>query len=310
MGQTLKILVIGLGSIGRRHLKHLQSVGNIELAAFRTNKGERKEASGIQEFFSLEEALSYKPDGVIISNPTSIHAEAALPFLKTGAKVLIEKPIADSCLSAKDLEPHSSQIRVAYCMRFAPMVQKLTEIFEREAPFKVSFKRSFYLPKWHPYADYKKEYTARKELGGGVIRTLSHEIDLACYWFGEPASITGVTDRLSSLDIDTDDFAFFTLKAKSGARINFELDFFSPININEGEAFTSRGKYFWNTSELKFMKYDSSVAETIMTLSDKLVEQMYQNQMDDFLNFLRTGNSLNTSYTESILVLKIIDKLT
>ena len=97
-------------------------------------------------------------------------------------------------------------------MWFHPVYTKIKEILEQDNPFKVGFRRSFYLPKWHPYADYTQEYTARKKLGGGVIRTLSHEIDLALHWFGQYSNAVGYAEKISHLQLDTDDSAFFSFR--------------------------------------------------------------------------------------------------
>ena len=180
----MKILIIGLGSIGQRHLKILSCFANIEIAALRTSKGLLKNEISVTNFFKLKDAIKFKPDGVIISNPTSLHVKSVLPFLKLGCKVLIEKPIDDCFEKTEILKPYAELIRVAYCMRFNPIMKFLNSKFKVENPFKVGFKRSFYLPNWHPYADYRQEYTAQKQMGGGVIRTLSHELDLAIHWFG------------------------------------------------------------------------------------------------------------------------------
>jgi len=224
----MKILIVGLGSIGQRHAACLQKINGVEIAVLRTKKGTLKDASGFTEFYSLDDALAYHPDGVIISNPTSLHVETALPFLQSGIKTLIEKPVADTAAEAEKLAAYSEHLRVAYCVRFLPLISTIKEIAEQEKIYKLSFKRSYYLPKWHPYADYRTEYTAKRSLGGGVIRTLSHEIDLMLYLFGEPVHTVGVTDKISPLEIDTDDFAFVSCKTAAGARINFELDFFLP----------------------------------------------------------------------------------
>jgi predicted dehydrogenase len=304
----MKLLIVGLGSIGQNHLSILNKIDGIELAALRTSKGLLTNSTPITAFYTLEEALAFQPDGVIISNPTALHVETALPFLKVGCKVLIEKPIDDHFEKAEKLEPYKDLIRVAYCMRFHPTMQYLKTKFKEEQPFKVGFKRSFYLPKWHPYADYTKEYTAQKKLGGGVIRTLSHELDLAIHWFGEPTDVIGVTDKVSFLSIDTDDYAFFTLKSQQQTRVNFELDFFSPININIGEAFTSKGMYSWNLNKVQFMSYDSSDYETIVQF-DNSVQVMYEQQMIDFCSFVKGEHGLNCTFDESVLILKTIQQI-
>jgi predicted dehydrogenase len=309
MGESMRILIIGLGSIGYRHLSHLKEISGLEIASLRTNKGEVKKEGQIREFYALQDALDFKPDGVLISNPTALHVETALPFLKNGKKVLIEKPIDTSTQKAELLKPYESLIKVAYCMRFHPLNVFLKKTFKKELPFKVGWKRSFYLPKWHPYADYRREYTAKKSLGGGVIRTLSHEIDLSLDWFGKPKEINGVVDKVSFLDLETDDFAFFSTKSAENTRVNFELDFFSPKNIYLGEAFTKNGKYEWNLNNVSFTDYQNEEKEVVFSVPVEAGSIMYQNQMEDFCRFILEGKSMNASFEDGINVLKIIEEI-
>lgn len=304
----MKLLLIGLGSIGQKHLSILSEMEGLELAALRTSKGLLKKEITIPTFYTVAEALAFQPDGVIVANPTAFHAETALPFLEAGCKVLIEKPIDETVEKAAILKPYASQIRVAYCMRFHPLMHYLKNKFSEEPPFKVGFKRSFYLPKWHPYADYTQEYTAQKKLGGGVIRTLSHELDLAIHWFGEPETMVGVTDKVSFLSIDTDDYAFFTLKTKQHTRVNFELDFFSPVNCNTGEAFTAKGMYQWTLNEVRFMPYSATEFTTEITF-ENAVQEMYENQLNDFCSFVNGATSTNCTLEEAVILLNIIEKI-
>jgi predicted dehydrogenase len=305
----MKILIVGLGSIGQRHAACLQKTAGVDIAVLRTSKGTLKDKSGFTEFYTMDDALAFKPDGVIISNPTSLHAETALPFLQQGIKALIEKPITHSFADAEKLSAYSGNLRVAYCVRFLPLIHTVKEIVLEEKMYKLSFKRSYHLPKWHPYADYRTEYTAKKELGGGVIRTLSHEIDLMLYLFGAPTSTTGLTDKISPLEIDTDDFAFVTCKMKNGARVNFELDFFSPKNVNIAEMFTERGKYTWDMTEMLFTPYNETVPERLYGNELFDVDKMYMNQMNDFIGFIKTGKSENADFSSAKKVLQIIETI-
>lgn len=305
----MRILIAGLGSIGKRHLESLHKIPGIETAALRTNKGTIKGKSSIQEFYSIEDALKYKPDGVLIANPTSLHVQTALPFLQKGIKVLIEKPIDDSISESLKLKEYADNILVAYCMRFYPINTFFKELIKKEKIFKISFQRSFYLPKFHPYADYRTEYAAQKKLGGGVIRTFSHEIDMMVNWFGKPVSMAGVTDKISHLEMDCDDFAYFTAKTSTGARINFELDFFSPVNINCGEAFTEKGKYTWTMKSVEYMPYEKSEPTQIIHFDENAFNDMYVNQLKDFIGFINGGKSENATFNSAIEVLEIIEKI-
>lgn len=283
---------------------------HIQVAALRTSKGTLQDSDlDIIEFYSTKDALGFYPDGVIICNPTALHVESALPFLERGIKVLIEKPISHTVEEAQKLEPYKELLRIAYCLRFLPIYEKLKDIFSKEKPFKVGFKRSYYLPNWHSNADYKKEYVARKDLGGGVIRTLSHEIDLAVDWFGSPVRVDGLIDKVSYLEIDTDDYAFFSLKTTQGIRVNYELDLFSPTNINRGEAFTTAGKYSWDTENLAFQDYIGKNATELHTPNTNDLNAIYVSQLKDFITFIETGISGNATYKDALTTLEIIESI-
>ena len=302
----MKIVIIGLGSIGRRHLKVLQDIGGHQVAALRSRKGTLKEDSGIPEFSTLKEALAYEPDGVIVANPTSLHVTSVLPFLEAGVKALIEKPIAHTAAEAEILKPYEHLLRVAYCMRFLPHSQYFKEHLNLEEAYKLSFKRSFYLPKWHPYADYRKEYTALKSLGGGIIRTLSHEIDLAIHWLGIPTEFTGVMDKISPLEIDVDDYALLSMKMQNGARAHLEMDFFSPFNVNEGELLNQEGKFHWNLEGLFFTSYQETKSKPLLAFNADTFNEMYYAQMLDFIQFIDGSQSLNATFKEGLAINQII----
>jgi len=128
-------------------------------------------------------------------------------------------------------------------------------------------------------------------------------------WFGEPVSITGITDKISHLEMDTDDFAFFTAKTKKGGRINFELDFFAPVNVNVGEAFTEKGKYFWDIKGIQFTGYNESEPRELLKYEENIFDVMYLNQIKDFIGFINDIPSINATYNSAIQVLEIIEKI-
>jgi predicted dehydrogenase len=305
----MRILIVGLGSIGKRHASILEKTGSIEIGVYRTFKGTQNVKSKYLEFYNFNDAINFKPDGVIVANPTSHHVATAKLFLEKGIKVLIEKPISSLHNDALVLSDFKKNIRIAYCLRFLPFISKLKKIIKGEKVFKLSFKRSYYLPKWHPYADYRKEYAAQKALGGGVIRTLSHEIDLMIALFGKPFSSNGIVDKLSDLEIDTDDFAFFSCKFDKGFRVNFELDFYSPTNINEGELITERGKYTWDMKFFLFQDYHTNTLSDLTEIDLFNSDLMYEKQIDDFINFLNSGDSFNATYDDALEVMKVIESI-
>lgn len=309
-----KIGIIGLGSIGRRHAKMLHQLGVDEIRALRTRKGELKEKSDELSYineFADEEEFFHGLDGVIISNPTSLHVDTAIKASKKQLPLFIEKPIADTIQATKPLQEYKDQIIVGYCFRFSGFVDAIknfTDSGKLGKVFKASFTRSYYLPNWHPYADYRKEYTAQKKLGGGVIRTLSHEIDLMLYLFGNPKDIVGYTDRVSNLEIDTDDLAFFSCKMESGERVNFELDFLSPNYVGRGAIIGEKGKLEYDMKTLNFVPFEGEIS-CIYEFKPNEWDDMYTNQMKDFIKFIDTGKSQNCSFYDAIETMRIIEEV-
>lgn len=307
--------IIGMGSIGQRHARNLYKLGIKDIAALRTNRGVMKalpdDLKFVKEFSGEDDFYNNNLDGVIIANPTSLHLEAALPALQKGLKTFIEKPITENAENACRLEKFSESIIVGYCLRFSNYI-KIIKNFIDEGNlgklYKASFYRSYYLPKWHPYADYRLEYTAQKKLGGGVIRTLSHEIDLMHFLFGEVESANGLVDKISDLDIDTDDFCFFTCKMKQGGRVNFEMDFLSLDYINRAEIIGSNGRLAYDMRDVTFTKMDGE-KEILHVFTSDEVDGMYLDQMKDFLRFIDEGKSLNCSFKDAVAVLNIIEEI-
>lgn len=301
-----RILVVGFGSIGRRHARLLREIG-VEVALLRRSVIDA--CSGFTVFDDPVLSLGFRPDGVVVCNPTSMHVDTALFFSELGIPTLIEKPISDDSNAPDRLLANEDLLRVGYVMRFSRLHELLNVVRSREQVFKMVFRRSFYLPKWHPYADYRNEYVAKRALGGGCARTLSHEIDLTLSLFGSPNSVFGFLDKLSDLEMDCDDSAFISLRYAAGPRIDIDLDLFSPTNIFEGLVHTCRGSYDWNLNEAGFQPRAGGERQVIAKFESTMLEQAYRMQLEDFLRFIETGHSRNSTVRDGIEVLKIIDAL-
>jgi len=190
----LKILIAGLGSIGRRHLRNLKTLGQGEIILFRTHQStlpeDELEAFPVET--DLETALSRKPDAVVIANPTALHMDVAISAAQAGCHLLIEKPIAPqwdekvaelrSIVSANDI-----RTLVGFQFRFHPVLSRIQELMKGTIGHMLSFRVHWgeYLPGWHPWEDYRQSYAARKDLGGGVVNTLCHTLDYVRWLFGE-----------------------------------------------------------------------------------------------------------------------------
>src|SRR3990167_2736070 len=174
----MKVLLIGLGSAGRRHQKLLREITPVQILAFRSGNGESLPSeitAGVQTCHELSAAIRQKPDFAVISNPTVLHVETALKLAKAGIPFLIEKPVSDSLENLDLLETTVREknlpVMVGFQLRFHPGYKKMAEIVGSGAvgkPLHLSGYIGQYLPDWRPHSNqYQECYSAIKELGGG-----------------------------------------------------------------------------------------------------------------------------------------------
>ena len=239
----MKILFIGLGSIGQRHLRNLRRImgDSVEVIAYRVKRqvpvlndhlqvveGAHNLAKryNLLEFNNLDQALAEKPDIAFITNPSSMHVRTALKAAEAGCHLFIEKPLSADLKEVDCLielvEQKRLVVAVGYQLRFHPGLQQIAAWLKEGRIGRLAFAtlmQGEYLPGFHPYEDYRTSYAARQELGGGVILTQIHEFDYARWFFGLPRRIFAVGGKLSHLEIDVEDTATVLMEYESEGRI-------------------------------------------------------------------------------------------
>jgi len=254
----VKILIAGLGSIGRRHLRNLVSLGERDITLFRTHQSTLPddELSGFPVVNDLQSALDHRPEAVIISNPTSLHLDVAIPAAEAGCHLFLEKPISHNLekLDQLNMIVRRSNIKVlvGYQYRFHPgliTVQRLLseEVIGRPISFYAHWGE--YLPNWHPWEDYRKGYSARADLGGGVILTLSHPLDYLSWLLGRVHSLWAFAESLGDLEINVEDTAEIGIKFTSGAIGSVHLDYNQRPPTHYLEIVGTEGTIRWDNSD-------------------------------------------------------------
>jgi predicted dehydrogenase len=226
----MRILFCGLGGIGQRHLRNLRSLlgDELDVHAYRVRRNRSKLQDNltiepgadletdyrITVHHELDTALAVAPDAVYVCNPSSMHTQIALAAAAAGCHLFIEKPVSSSLDQLAELQ---SLVRekglvcyVGYNFRFHPGLSRVKELIDLHFFGNILSARAEigeYLPAWHNYEDYRQMYAARADLGGGVILSQIHEMDLICWFFGLPKTILCRGGRLSNLEIDVEDTA-------------------------------------------------------------------------------------------------------
>ena len=230
----MRFLIAGLGSIGRRHLRNLLALGEEDILLYRTHRSTLPddELSRFPVETDLSAALAHKPDAVIISNPTSLHMDVALPAAEAGCALFLEKPISHNLERMDQLEAalqnSGKPALVGFQFRFNPGLRTVRQMLDEQRigrPLSVRAHWGEYLPGWHPWEDYRQSYSARADLGGGVVLTLSHPLDYLRWLLGEAELLAAVTAQLGGLDVQVEDTAEMLFSFESGALGSLHLDY-------------------------------------------------------------------------------------
>lgn len=312
----MKILICGIGSIGRRHLKNLLSLGYRNIILYRTGKHtiENDEpTSKLKTFNNLDEALCTNPDVAFITNPTSLHIQVALKAAKKGCHLFLEKPISHNMVGVYELKKITDEknlVTFVGChLRFHPLLTQIKEIVDSGKIGKIFYARaewSEYLPDWHTWEDYSKGYSARKDLGGGAIMTLIHSIDLLYWMIGKASEVKSENGKLSNLNLDVEDIAEIIIKFKSGAIGNVHVDFIQKPYVNTLTLNGLNGKIFWDY-HAKFMEItDREGKKEIIKDPDGFEKnQMYIDELKHFLGCVKNKKKTINSLDQGIDTLNI-----
>jgi predicted dehydrogenase len=230
----MKFLIAGFGSIGRRHFRNLKILGERDILFYRTGHSQlpAEELAGVLVENELAAALAHKPDAVIVANPTALHLDVAIPAVQAGCHLFLEKPISHNLARLAELEAavaaNASRVLVGFQYRFHPSLQKAHALIssgELGRALSAHAHWGEYLPDWHPWEDYRQAYSARGDLGGGVVLTLSHPFDYLRYLLGEVDAVWGATSRSPELDLAVEDQAEAGMAFSSGALGSVHLDY-------------------------------------------------------------------------------------
>jgi predicted dehydrogenase len=293
----MKILIVGLGSIGKRHLQNLATLGVFDLVVYRTHKGSLslKDLPKFEVETDLHKALQKKPKAVIIANPTALHMETALEAAEAGCHLFLEKPISHNLDRVEELRQalakKNLRCLVGFQYRFHPGLQKIVELLKAGVigrPLSVRVQWGEYLPGWHPWEDYRKGYSARSDLGGGVVLTLSHPLDYLRWMFGEVEQLWAFSDKISDLDIDVEDYAEIGLKFRNGTIGNLHLDYFRRPAEHRLELCGTEGTIEWRneTGATRLFRASTDAWESFLPPGGFTRNDLFLAEMRHFLEVI------------------------
>lgn len=313
----MRFLIVGFGSIGRRHFRNLISLGEKDIFLLRSNKStlDTQETEGFLVETDLQQALAQKPDVVMLTNPTSLHMKIAIPAAKQGCHLFFEKPVAESMERIPELltaiEEGGGKAFTGFQFRFHPGLQRIKTLLDSGTIGKVVSARAHwgeYLPGWHPWEDYKNSYCALPELGGGVIRTLCHPLDYLRWFFGDVKAVSSFYAPVVGLDIPSEGVAEIGLQFVNQIIASVHVNYIERPARHTIDIVGEKGTIRWNNADGAVELY--SVEKGTWQRFDLPLgfdrNDLFMEELKNFLAYIQKGKPPKCSLEDGIEAQRLI----
>lgn len=314
-----RVLICGLGSIGRRHVRVIRNCfPEVELAVVRSGFGtECPEQKLISNHFTdLHKALRWSPDAAVISSPAPYHQQQALELAREGVPLLIEKPIGDGnepqeAWDELNLLSEKIPILVGYILRHDPCADLIYHKMQSEYLGKMieaDFYCGSWLPEWRPNLAYQNSVSSCRSLGGGALLELSHELDLAQWFLGELDISFASLTQSGLLDVDVEDQAFLFGKSNNCPIVSIRLNFCSRPSRRSLVIRCAHGEIMWNI--LRGLVQCSTLNQEPIEVFDSGLASHYhyETQMKHFFSCVNGSKKPLCSLADGIKVLNIVQR--
>lgn len=317
--EALHILVLGAGSVGRRHLRNLAELG-CRVSAFDPREDRLDEAASevelVSRFTDQTSAYAGGPyDGVVVASPPNVHVDQCISMLDAGLPVLLEKPVAPTLDDALRLSKAASRIDgsrllLGYTYRWWEPLRKLRELLAAGKvgrPLHARFVMSAHLADWHPWERYQDFFMASRELGGGALLDESHFIDLMLWFFGMPERVVATVEHNSQLDIETDDNVDMIAVYPGGLRVTMHLDLYGRPHEKYIVVTGDAGSLQWSFDPNR-VRFSDSMEQ----VWDDQTWQLERNDMfvevaKEFIDVVLTGAAPSSTLEDGLDVLAVVE---
>ena len=299
-----EVLVLGLGSIGERHVRNLRQMGQKSIAVLRRESQPPLTVSenDFTTVTDLTTALDRRPVAAIICLPSSMHTSALRACVQAGIPSLVEVPLAHTLESLAEIcnlaETHEVPVLMGHNLRFHAGLDAIKRAVMSGRLGKPLYSRAQFgewLPGNHQWEDYRTRYEAKKELGGGAILTSIHEIDHAYWLFGPFDSVTAVA-RTRHLDVEVEDVAMMIFEHSTGMLSEIVLDFVQRVYRRNLQIVGTEGTIEWELLGNRVGIFESNKGEwsdLFKFEGDLNVKDMInQTYLDELMHFCEVVNGV------------------
>jgi predicted dehydrogenase len=319
----MKILIAGFGSIGRRHFRNLRALGVDDFIFLRSGRSTLPddEIAAYPAETEIQAALAHRPDAVVVANPTALHLDVAIPAARAGCHLFLEKPLSHSHDDVDELRDAvaagGGQVLVGFQFRYHPGLARIRGWLNPSGnggqssaigrPLSARAHWGEYLPNWHPWEDYRKGYSARRDLGGGVVLTLCHPLDYLRWLLGEVSGLWAFTGRESDLGLEVEDTAEIGLRFANGVLGTVHLDYNQRPPSHHLEIIGTQGTIYWDNKDgaARLWRADTAEWEIFSPPDGFERNDLFRAQMRHFLAMIRGGEAPRCTLGDGIHALDL-----
>ncbi|MBO6702591.1 MAG: Gfo/Idh/MocA family oxidoreductase [Pseudomonadales bacterium] len=313
------VLVLGAGSVGKRHLKNFDDLGCV-VSAFDPREDRLHEAAGIvnlQDSYSFLTDVDWsKVDGAVIASPPSFHIEQCALLLEQGKHILLEKPVSPTLAEAESflakLEQSQVKLLLGYTYRWFTPVIEFRRRLEQEAVgtiYSCNFTMSAHLEDWHPWEKYTDFFMAHRELGGGALLDESHFLDLMLWFFGMPKSVFGKVAKISDLNISTDDNVDLVFEYEDGKMVTVHLDLYGRPHQKRITVVGSDGTLTWDAQTNVIQQSNAMDGDWDAHQIEAERNEMFVNLAEEFLQVMAGDCEPGCTLKDGLTVLHLIERI-
>jgi len=318
MSAAPHVLIVGAGSVGRRHARNLTALGaRISCMDPRADRRAEllAETPGGAGHASLDEALGAGGlEGVAVCSPTLYHVPQAVAALEAGLPVLLEKPVAKDLAAAATLARALAATRVplllGYTWRWWPPLAELKRLLAEGrigALRHVAFVMSAHLADWHPWEPLGDFFMSSAELGGGALLDESHWLDLMQWLFGMPQALYARIEKISDLAITSDDNVDMLLDYPGGLRVSVHLDLYGRPHRKEIRLVGEGGSIVWSEAPNRIavgVEAGQAWQETTFACERN---EMFMGVARDYLGLLAGRPAAHCTLADGIRAMRLIE---
>ena len=320
----LRVLQVGLGSMGKRRIRNLQELGIKDIIGFDPKEERRKEAQRryhIQTVADITEGLKKNPNCMIISTPPDLHYKYSKIAIKNNIHFFTEVNLSSSDISKiiQELKQKKVVGVPSSTMLFHPIIKQLKKLIKKKTigkPLTVYHHFGHYLPNWHPWEDYRNFYVSKKETGA-AREVVPFELVWMIHLFSDVYSVYGNIDKISTLEANIDDIYQILIEFVNGIKCTFIIDVISEPAINETRITGDKGMIYCdhNIGTIKIGKGNKWKEVKIETgkmakgyKGNTPSDSIYVEEMKSFLDTIKKSSARHT-FDDELKILRVLDAI-